>query len=94
MIDKKIGFIGAGNMAKAIINGLISNNVVNKDDIKIIINLKTKTNLVRNINRKFQKYALFPFMNHGAFHFHNESHKSYRYPRNNIRISFYSISLN
>lgn len=35
----QVGFIGAGNMAKAIINGLISNNVVNKDDI--IVNANT-----------------------------------------------------
>lgn len=39
----QIGFIGAGNMAQAIINGLITNEVVNKDDI--IVNSRTVESL-------------------------------------------------
>ena len=46
----QVGFIGAGNMAKAIINGLISNNVVNKDDI--IVNAKTAETLT-NVKEQF-----------------------------------------
>ena len=32
-MSKKIGFIGCGNMATAIINGITANNVVNENDI-------------------------------------------------------------
>ena len=39
----QVGFIGAGNMAKAIISGLISNKVVNKDDI--IVTARTSDSL-------------------------------------------------
>ena len=46
----QVGFIGAGNMAKAIINGLISNNVVNKDDI--IVNANT-TETITSVKEQF-----------------------------------------
>lgn len=47
----QIGFIGAGNMAQAIIKGLISNNVVDNDDI--IVNANTIDSL-SNIKTKYE----------------------------------------
>lgn len=34
-MNKKIGFIGCGNMGKAMLNGLISSNYINIDNIMV-----------------------------------------------------------
>lgn len=44
-MDKKIGFIGSGNMAKAMINGIITSNLVDRKNI--IVSAKTSETLER-----------------------------------------------
>ena len=48
----KIGFIGAGNMATAIINGMVSNNVVASDNVYVfdLDTAKLKTMSDKGIN--------------------------------------------
>ncbi len=41
--NKKIGFIGSGNIATAIINGIIKSEIIEKSDINIFDTDKTKT---------------------------------------------------
>nr|WP_300004274.1 pyrroline-5-carboxylate reductase [Tissierella sp.] len=50
-MKKKIGFIGCGNMASAMIKGIISSDIVESDDI--IVSAKTKTTLEK-IEKEFK----------------------------------------
>ncbi|MGN1131361.1 MAG: pyrroline-5-carboxylate reductase family protein, partial [Ruminococcus sp.] len=51
-MEKKLGFIGAGNMATAIINGLLKNNVAPPDNINVfdISESQLKTMAEKGIN--------------------------------------------
>lgn len=48
---EKIGFIGAGNMARAIMGGLIRNGVQNPENIMVRPGLHSRTNWTRRVPR-------------------------------------------
>ena len=55
----KLGFIGAGNMAGAIIKGFVNKNCVNSSDIYFIRQNKEKTGSTKNPDRPLARRPLF-----------------------------------
>ena len=52
-MNKKIGFIGCGNMGKAMLNGLISSNYTNVDNIMVSTRSEeSKSNIIDEFKGK------------------------------------------